>query len=261
MSPSCWRQTFGDNQSSGVQGACYNNNNNSGSLGGTFNQNNAGTLIPPAPLDLNQIGISFPNNTSEGSPNNPYTYVSTSNTGRYIFCMLGNPLDTNPGLPIPFVLYASGANRGYLLDQSSSSVMTGTMNVQVSPKQNGGLFAGATATGTYAVATASNSIPSSSACTDLTSCYATVNLLLYSSASGVLNFSGSESPSGQLSGTYVVDASGLGALTIPGNPYSTNLVIYGVTETNFFMIGWDQEETGPPPVYNSLIGPILYMAQ
>jgi hypothetical protein len=78
----------------------------------------------------------------------------------------------------------------------------------------------------------------------------------------VFNFSGTENPSGQLSGTYVVNGSGPGALTIPGNPSSTNLVIYGVTATNFYIIGWDTEDTTQnPPVYNSLISPLLFMAQ
>lgn len=64
--------------------------------------------------------------------------------------MLGNPTTTPVGAPIPFVLYASGANRGFLLDQKSSSVITGTMNPQ---GKGSGLFAGSTLPGTYAAAT------------------------------------------------------------------------------------------------------------
>ncbi len=70
-----------------------------GGFTGTFDQNDNGTIISILP-------------TSPFS----YTYVATNgNTGRYTFQMLGN---TNPVVaPLPFVLYASGANRGFLLDQ------------------------------------------------------------------------------------------------------------------------------------------------
>ena len=249
--------TLGDNGSSGVTGACPGSS--LGNLEGTFNQNNAGTLIPPAPLSLTGIGISFPNNKSEGGASNPYTYVSTNgNTGRYVFCLLGDPTDNTPVMPIPFVLYASGANRGYLLDQSSSSVMTGTMNPQSKPKS--GSFASAQATGTYAVATNANGIPGGSGCTDLTSCYTSMNLVMSSPVSGTFDFSGIENPGNvAIGGSYTVTIPGLGALTIPGSQNSaTNFVIYGVTETNFYMMGWD-EESGTN--YNGLISPILYMAQ
>jgi len=251
--------TLGDSKSSGGQGPCSSNNNNLGNVEGTFNQNNGGTLIPPPPLSLTGIGISFPNNTSESGSSNPYTYVSTSgNTGRYIFCLLGNPTDTSPVMPIPFVLYASGANRGYLLDQSSSSVMTGTMNPETTPKS--GAFASIQAAGTYAVATSSNTMQSASGCNDLASCYASMNLLLTSPSSTVFSLSGIENPGNTaISGTYTVTFSGLGALTMPGqNQSNANFVIYGVTETSFYMIGWD-EESGT--TYNGLISPMLYMVQ
>ena len=55
--------------------------------------------------------------------------------------------------PIPFVLYASGANRGFLLDQSSSSVMTGTMSSQ---GKGSGILSGSEMTGTFAAATTSS---------------------------------------------------------------------------------------------------------
>ena len=251
----------GTSNGGGVSGACQSGSNNEGALSGIFNQNNNGTLIPPAPLSLGTIGISFPDSKSESGSNNPYTYYSThGNTGRYIFCLLGDPTDTSPVMPIPFVLYASGANRGYLLDQSGSNVMTGTMNPLTAPK--GVFFASTNAVGTYAVATSSYSASNPSSCAPLTSCYATMNLVLNEPTSQVFDFSGVENPGNQnLGGTYVVTGGGLGALTIPGNSSSTNFVIYGVTETNFYVIGWDVEQTGPPPVYNSLTSPILYMAQ
>src|SRR5208283_2695482 len=75
-------------------------------------------------------------------------YAASGTGGRYTFNMLGNP-STNTA-PIPFILYASGANRGFLLDQSSPSVITGTMNPQgkgagiLSPSELAGTFAAAT---------------------------------------------------------------------------------------------------------------------
>ena len=90
-----------------------------GNFSGQFDQNNAGTILSSA---------QFP--AASQSPS-PYTYAASSSAnGRYTFNLLGDPTKTTPVPPLPFVLYASGANRGFLLDQSSSSVMTGTMTPQ-----------------------------------------------------------------------------------------------------------------------------------
>ena len=108
----------------------------SGNFSGQFDQNNAGTIVT-VPSSLT-------------SPSFAYTYAASGTNGRYTFNMLGNP-DSNPvAPPLPFVLYASGANRGFLLDQSSSSVMTGTMSPQ--GKSFFGFF-GSTLPGTFAAAT------------------------------------------------------------------------------------------------------------
>jgi hypothetical protein len=88
-----------------------------GNFSGQFDQNNAGAIL----------SAQFP----PSSGTNNYTYAaSSSNNGRYTFNLLGDPKASTVVAPLPFVLYASGANRGFLLDQSSSSVMTGTMNPQ-----------------------------------------------------------------------------------------------------------------------------------
>jgi hypothetical protein len=88
-----------------------------GNFSGLFDQNNGGVILS---------GAQFPPTTGA----NNYTYAAGGTSGRYTFNMLGNPTTTPAGAPLPFVLYASGANRGFLLDQKSSSVMTGTMNPQ-----------------------------------------------------------------------------------------------------------------------------------
>ena len=108
-----------------------------GNFSGLFDQNNAGVILS---------GAQFPPTTGA----NNYTYAAVGTNGRYTFNMLGNPTTTPAGAPLPFVLYASGANRGFLLDQKSSSVMTGTMNPQ---GKGSGLFGGSSLPGTYAAAT------------------------------------------------------------------------------------------------------------
>jgi hypothetical protein len=109
----------------------------SGNLSGNFDQNDAGTIL------------------SVSSFSTGYTYsAAPSGSGRYTFQLLGNPNANQP--PLPFVLYASAPNQGFLLDQSSPSVMTGTMVLQTAPKAQSGIFAPANFPGTYAAATTSS---------------------------------------------------------------------------------------------------------
>jgi hypothetical protein len=112
-----------------------------GNFSGQFDQNNAGTILS---------AVSFPPSGAN------YTYAATGTNGRYTFQMLGNPTANPVVAPLPFVLYASGQNRGFLLDQSSSSVLTGTMNPQ---GKGSGFFAGSEMPGTYALATTSSASP------------------------------------------------------------------------------------------------------
>ncbi len=111
-----------------------------GGFTGTFDWNNNGTIVsvPPTQSCTSPTVCAF-----------SYTYVASSgNTGRYTFQMLGNPNATPVVSPLPFVLYASGANRGFLLDQSSPAVMTGAMypqpNVAYTPSELPGAYAAAT---------------------------------------------------------------------------------------------------------------------
>jgi hypothetical protein len=204
--------TFGDTDgTSGGTGG-------TGGFTGTFDQNNDATIVsvgPAAPFS--------------------YTYVaSTGNNGRYIFQMLGNPTASPAVSPLPFVLYASGANRGFLLDQSSSAVLTGAMYPQ--PLKQSGSYAPSEMSGTYAAATISNSSSSIAPVVQ--------NLLLTSPGSTVYNFAGTQNPNNQtLTGTYTMTLPGTGVVTLTaGAPAtaaiyaidfdSTNLVI-----TDFMMIG------------------------
>jgi hypothetical protein len=108
----------------------------SGNFSGQFDQNDAGTILS---------AIQFPGSSTS------YTYAASGTGGRYTFNMLGDPATSTP--PVPFILYASGANRGFLLDQSSPSVMTGTMI----PQGNGsGVLGPSDLASTFAAATTSS---------------------------------------------------------------------------------------------------------
>ena len=137
-----------------------------GGFTGTFDQNDNGAIVSvPATKPFS------------------YTYVATGTTnGRYTFQMLGNPTANPVVAPLPFVLYASGANRGFLLDQSSAAVMTGTMDPQPSKAS----YAPTELPGTYASATISNS--------DSSIAPVVQNLLLTSTGGATYNVAGTQNP-------------------------------------------------------------------
>jgi len=196
-----------------------------GSFFGNFDQNNNGTVLSVA---------NFP---ASGQSPTPYTYVSTNgNSGRYIFQMLGNPNASPVVAPIPFVLYASGANRGFLLDQSSTAVLTGAMYPQ--PAKASGSYSPAGMPGTYAVATSSNSSPSVAPLVQ--------NLVLTSPGGGVFNLAGAQNPGNvTLAGTYSMELTGTGAITLTA-PAASKYVIGAIdfdatisAVTDFFIMGAD----------------------
>jgi hypothetical protein len=212
-----------------------------GDFSGQFDQNNAGTILS---------SVQFPPSGST------YAYAATGTNGRYTFQMLGNPSASPVVAPLPFVLYASGQNRGFLLDQSSSSVMTGTMNPQ--GKSNG--FANSELTGTFAATTTSSG-------GSLVAPIA-ANLLLTSPGGGTFNVSGNQYTGGQVTGMYNLGGSlgaGIGTITLTA-PAALNYVIYaldtlGCTGTlqkpnpaceiqDFFMM---DETTTPNPDKNASI--------
>jgi len=181
-----------------------------GNFSGQFDQNNAGTIVTVP--------------SSASAPSFSYTYAASGTNGRYTFNMLGNP-DSSPVQPaLPFVLYASGANRGFLLDQNSSSVMTGTMNPQ-GKIPCAGIICALSASelpGTYAAATTSSG---SSAVSPITA-----NLLLTSQGGSppVYNVFGTQYPAGPtqpVNGAYTLSNSGAGTISLT-TPSAQNYVIY-----------------------------------
>jgi hypothetical protein len=176
-----------------------------GVFAGQFDQNNAGTIV------------SVP-----GTAPFSYTYAAVGTGGRYTFQMLGNPAASPVVAPLPFILYASGANRGFLLDQSSSSVMTGTMNPQ---GKDGGGFGNSELPGTYAAATTSSA---DSAVSPIAA-----NLLLTFPGGGVYSVSGTRYPGPQtLVGLYNLSniGDGTGTITLTA-PSAQSYVIYAVDST------------------------------
>ena len=191
-----------------------------GGFTGTFDQNDNGAIVSvPATKPFS------------------YTYVATGTTnGRYTFQMLGNPTANPVVAPLPFVLYASGANRGFLLDQSSAAVMTGTMDPQPSKAS----YAPTELPGTYASATISNS--------DSSIAPVVQNLLLTSTGGATYNVAGTQNPGNLMlsGGKYTMTGTGVGTITLtaPPPPTAATNVIYAIdfdavnsVVTDFMMMG------------------------
>jgi len=182
----------------------------SGNFSGQFDQNNDSVILSSA---------QFPPTGSTS-----YIYAASgTNNGRYTFNMLGNPTTTPVGPPLPFILYASGANRGFLLDKSSSSVMTGTMNPQ---GKGSGLFGNSELPGTYAAATTSSG--SSGAVPLAANLLATIQT---TQATGALtyNISGTQYPpyTPTVAGTYTIQDVGNGTIALTA-PSTQSYVIYAL---------------------------------
>jgi hypothetical protein len=216
----------------GVTDGTSSGTGGTGGFTGNFDWNNNGTIISVEPTASN-AGIQF-----------TYTYVASSSAnGRYIFQMLGNPLAASIVPPLPFVLYASGANRGFLLDQSSTAVITGSMNPQLTP--NGFVYSPTELPGIYAAATVGNSDSGVTPVVD--------NLLLTSTGNATFNVAGIQNPGNiTLTGAYTLTSNeqgpGTGTITLTA-PSAATYVIYAVDAsiavagsgndviTDFFMMG------------------------
>lgn len=182
-----------------------------------FDSNNAGTIVPAA--------------TTLAT----CTYTTDANkTGRYVLTLLGTGTSCTGG--IPFVLYASGANRGFLLDQSSMAVMTGAMD----PQTGSGLFAPSELPGTYAVGTVSNATDSVSPMV--------ANLLLTSPGNQVYNVAGTQYPGTvAVTGTYTLMVTGTGTIGL-ATP-SAHYVIYATDASHFEMIDVDASVTNAAVIF------------
>jgi hypothetical protein len=190
-----------------------------GGFTGTYDQNSNGTIVSVPPPSLPPPAQQCQPPTVCAFSN---TYVaSSSNTGRYVFQMLGNPNASPVVPPLPFVLYASGANRGFLLDQSSSAVMTGSMTPQ--PAAISGSYSPSEMPGTFAAAPISDSNSSPAPAVE--------NLLLTSPGGQAFNLAGTQNPNNvSLAGTYTMTFSGTGTITLTA-PSAATYVIYAIDAT------------------------------
>ncbi|MBZ5656602.1 MAG: hypothetical protein LAO56_15145 [Acidobacteriia bacterium] len=188
-----------------------------GSISETFDANNAGTIVPAA------------------TTSSTCTYTTDANkTGRYVVTMLGTGSTCTSGLP--FVLYASGANRGFLLDQSSTAVMTGAMD----PQTGVGTFAPSELPGTYAAGTVSNA---TSGVIPLVA-----NLLLTSPGNQKYNVQGTQYPGPvAVTGTYTLMVTGTGTIVLTAP--AANYVIYTTDTSHFEMIDVDTSVTNAAVIF------------
>ena len=179
-----------------------------GNISGTFDANNAGTIVAAQSFAC--------------------TYT-TGTGGRYIVTLLGSGATcTTPGPP--FVLYASGKNRGFLLDQSSSAVMTGAMD----PLNNN-------ANGPTQLPSTYAAVTESSATSGVSPIAA--NLLLTSTGNNTFNVTGTQYPGAlAVTGTYTLtfngnvgNGTGTFKLTAP----AANYLFYTVDATHIEMIDVD----------------------
>jgi hypothetical protein len=193
----------------------------SGNVSGTFDQNNAGTITGPAQA----FGTGY-----------KYSPAGCTGCGRYTVNLLGNPT-ANPPVPMQFILYASGANRGFLLDQSTKSVMTGTMDL---PLKNH-TFGASEIAGTYAAAATSSGTSGVDPIA--------ANLLLTWVNTGTCTaqcVNGTQyvgtSAGVAVTGAYTITGTGDGTITLTA-PAAQSYVIYAIDLSHFFMMDVDKSNT------------------
>jgi hypothetical protein len=189
-----------------------------------FSSNNAGKIVAADPKSAAKC---------------PYT---TGTGGRYVVTMLGAPstCGATTGTPtgIPVVLYASGANRGFLLDQSSAAVMTGSMD-----PQDGNLLGPSALAGTYAAATVSSATSAAAQKT------LTANLTLTYVDFFTHNVAGTQYPGPQtVTGTYDFTGDGFGPITLTA-PAAANYIIYPLDATHFEMLNVDGTNKTPSLIF------------
>jgi len=208
-----------------------------GGLSGNFDQNNGGIIVDVGGPLSNPPTAPF----SAG-----YTYSATG-SGRYTFKLLGNP-NSNPVVaPVPFVLYASGATKGFLLEcnlpscnNQDTSVMTGTMVPQSAPPKQNGIFSASNIPGQYAAATTSSG-------TKLVDPIA-ANLLLTwvntetctkQCVDGFQYDAGNPPPGETVTGAYTLQSVGYGTFTLTA-PSAESYVIYAIDITHILAMDVDK---------------------
>ncbi len=211
-----------------------------GNIAGSFDANNAGTLVSAQSFTCTYVP------QPGGTCTNAQQFC-----GRYTMTMLGNST-TCGGTPLSFVLYATGANRGFLLDQSTA-VMVGAMDPQASTNNANGTFADSALPGPFVAATVSNG---TSGVGPLAS-----NLLLSfqgldNSGTPIATAAGTVySPAAtSVTGTYDIQFTGTGTITLTpsGAANADKFVFYAIDTSRFWMIQ-TQDTTGSAPANPAVI--------
>jgi hypothetical protein len=196
-----------------------------GNFVGTYAANNAGTIVA-------------------ATPNTPfnYTYAFTSGAhGRYTIDML---------VPaVHFVLYLTTTNQGFLLDQSSQAVYTGTMDQALATNPRAALLAGSMEAVTgYAAA---STVPQTA------SNFQFVLLPPTPPFTGARDETdGVQTAAQALAGTFIVNGDSSGSLTFT-QPAAENYVLYVLDNPkasnsliqHFVMINVDQTTTSPAVIF------------
>lgn len=180
-----------------------------GSVSGSFDQNNAGAIAS---------NVSY-----TGS------YTATG-MGRYTISIGG----------VPFVMYAITANKSFLLDQASPSVLSGILEPQTTNPINAGTISGTFVQTAQQVSTA--------AAQD------TVAALALNSSTGAISGTqdetdGSENPNQPVVGTYTVSSNGRGSFDLTSPATSTG-VLYVIGQSKFIVIPVDPSNTSPQILVN-----------
>ncbi len=211
-----------------------------GNIGGSFDANNAGNLVPAQSFTCTYIP------QPGGTCSNAQQFC-----GRYTMTMLGNS-PTCGGTPLSFVFYATGANRGFLLDQSTA-VMAGAMDPQASSNSANGTFADSALPGAFVAATVSNG---TSGVGPLAS-----NLLLSfqgldNSGVPIATVAGTVySPSSaSATGTYDIQFTGTGVITLtPSGAANPDKFVFYAIDTSRFWMMQTQDTTGSAPANPAVI--------
>ena len=192
-----------------------------GHITGSYDANNAG-VVPTT--------VTF----STG-----YGYAATSG-GRYTITLLGDPNATPAVPPVPFILYCSASNRGFLLDQSSASVLTGSLYPQKS-----GPFAASDLAGSFAAATLTSRVSGSSQVAQ--------NLLFTptnTAVSGVQDETDGGKNAGQpVVGAYTLTTTGTGTVNLTA-PTTTNSIIYLIDTSHFLSLSTDSTNKDSTVVFS-----------
>jgi len=180
-----------------------------GSLTGTLDENDGGSIATNAAFS--------------GS-------YSALGTGRYSITLAG----------FPFVMYAITANKGFLLDQSNTAVLSGIVEPQTTNPISASTISGSFVQTAQQVSTA--------AAQD------TVAALVLNNSTGAISGTqdetdGSENPNQSVAGTYSVSSNGRGSFNLTSPATSTN-VVYVIGQSKFIVIPVDPSNTSPQVLVN-----------